>query len=193
MIDKNKIINLTNREHGSITYRIPDLNIRRTFSSGETKQVTFNEIEQLSWVEGGKAMLKHYLVIQDPEAAEEILGAVEPEYYYTKKEIDKLLKEGSIAQLEDAIEFGPRGVIDLIKKEAVDLKLNDVRKREVIFKNTKFNVDNAIRLEEESKKEEAEAPAETGRRSVPITVEPAAPARRTEPIVVEKKYKIVGE
>ena len=194
MIDKNKMIYLTNREHGSVTYRIPDLNIRRTFSGGETKQVTFHELEQLSWVEGGKALLKHYLIIQDPEAAEAILGEVEPEYFYTKKEIDKLLTEGTIAQLEDAIEFGPRGVIDLIKKEAVDLKLNDVRKRDIIFKTTHFNVDNAIRLDEESKKidDDAEAPAETTRRrSEPITTESAAPARKAEPI--KSKYKIVGE
>ena len=99
MVEKDRIINLINRDRGSVGYKIPDLNIHRTFSPGEVKKVTFDEIEKLSWVDGGLALLKHYLIIDDPEAAEEILGHVEPEYFYTDEDIRTLLTEGTLDQL----------------------------------------------------------------------------------------------
>ena len=192
MISKDKIINLTNRDHGSVGYRIPDLNIHRTFSPGETKKVTFNEIEQLSWVDGGKALLKHYLIIQDPEAVEEILGDVEPEYFYTDKEVKKLLTEGTLDQLKDTLEYGPKGVIDLVKKEAVDLKLNDVAKREESFKTTKFNVDNAIKNEAISSEEDDTKAATPHRRSQPIAAmgQNSDTGRRSEP--VKSNYNVIS-
>lgn len=195
MVSKDKIINLTNRDHGSVGYRIPDLNIHRTFSAGETKKVTFNEIEQLSWVDGGKALLKHYLIIQDPEAAEEILGEVEPEYFYTDKDIKKLLKEGTLDQLKDTLQYGPKGVIDLVKQEAVDMKLNNNDMREEIFKATNFNVTNAINNELATNENEEPKAATTGRRSKPITAsesETTTSSRRSEPIT-ESKYKVVSK
>ena len=48
MIDRNKIIALTNRDTGTVEYTLPDTGTRRVFSAGETKMVTFDEIEKLS-------------------------------------------------------------------------------------------------------------------------------------------------
>lgn len=195
MVSKDKIIELTNRDHGSVGYRIPDLNIHRTFSAGETKKVTFNEIEQLSWVDGGKALLKHYLIIQDPEAAEEILGEVQPEYFYTQKDVKKLLTEGTLDQLKDTLEYGPKGVIDLVKQEAVELKLNNNAMREEIQKTTHFNVTNAINNDLISKENSEDEAATTQRRSKPITAsesETTTSSRRSEPIT-ESKYKVVSK
>jgi hypothetical protein len=195
MVSKDKIIELTNRDHGSVGYRIPDLNIHRTFSAGETKKVTFNEIEQLSWVDGGKALLKHYLIIQDPEAAEEILGEVQPEYFYTQKDVKKLLTEGTLDQLKDTLEYGPKGVIDLVKQEAVELKLNNNAMREEIQKTTHFNVTNAINNDLISKENNENEAATTQRRSEPITATKSnstTSGRRSEPIT-ESKYKVVSK
>lgn len=195
MVSKDKIIELTNRDHGSVGYRIPDLNIHRTFSAGETKKVTFNEIEQLSWVDGGKALLKHYLIIQDPEAAEEILGEVQPEYFYTQKDVKKLLTEGTLDQLKDTLEYGPKGVIDLVKQEAVELKLNNNAMREEIQKTTHFNVTNAINNDLISKENSEDEAATTQRRSEPITATKSnftTSGRRSEPIT-ESKYKVVSK
>lgn len=195
MVSKDKIINLTNRDHGSVGYRIPDLNIHRTFSGGETKRVTFNEIEQLSWVDGGKALLKHYLIIQDPEAAEEILGKVEPEYFYTDKDVKKLLTEGTLDQLKDTLQYGPKGVIDLIKQDAVEVKLNNNEMREEIFKATNFNVTNAINNELVTNETSEPKAATSQRRSQPITASGSnlsTSSRRSEPIT-ESKYKVVSK
>ena len=77
MVDKNKIIELINRDTGMAGYVIPDTGTNRTFTPGETKQVTFDEIEKLSWAPGGRELLRDYLIINDAEAAEEILGEVD--------------------------------------------------------------------------------------------------------------------
>ena len=42
---KNREIKLTNRDNGTVGYTIPDLNLHRTFSGGETKTITFEELE----------------------------------------------------------------------------------------------------------------------------------------------------
>lgn len=192
MVEKDRIINLINRDRGSVGYKIPDLNIHRTFSPGEVKKVTFDEIEKLSWVDGGLALLKHYLIIDDPEAAEEILGHVEPEYFYTDEDIRTLLTEGTLDQLKDALQFGPRGVIELIKRDAVDLRLNNVKMREEILKATKFNVDNAIKIDELSNVNNEDEAATSERRSEPIAArsQNSNSGRRSEPI--KSKYKVVG-
>lgn len=168
MVDKNKIISLTNRDTGSVGYTIPDTGTHRRFTPGETKQVTFDEIEKLSWAPGGKEMLRDFLIIQDQEAAEEILGNVEPEYFYTKATVDKLLQEGSLEQLQDTLEYAPKGVLELVKQEAVELKLDSSAKREEIKKATNFNVTNAIDLGVNEKPEEDEKAATSSRRAKPI-------------------------
>ena len=167
MIDKKKEIKLTNRDTGFVGYTIDDLGIHRRFTPGETKTVTFDEIEKLSWAKGGKEMLRDYLIIQDKEAAEEVLGEVEPEYFYDKDTVDKLLKEGSLEQLQDTLEFAPKGVIDLVKQEAVDLKIDSTAKRQEIQKATSFNVTRAIELGVNEKDNGGNA-ATTQRRANPV-------------------------
>ena len=185
MVEKNREIKLTNRDNGAVGYTIPDLNLRRSFSAGETKTVTFDEIEKLSWSRGGLSLLKNYLIIQDKEAAEEILGSVEPEYFYTKDTVKTLLTEGTLEQLQDTLEFGPKGVIDLVKKEAVDLPVNNVAMREEILNKTKFNVDKAIEIKKASLEEEVqEEPSK--RKAAPVETKTTTTGRKTTPIVIKK-------
>ena len=46
---------------------------------------------------------------------------VEPEYFYTEKEVKELLTNGSLEQLEDTLNFAPEGVIELIKTMPVKM------------------------------------------------------------------------
>ena len=180
-MDRSTLIKVLNRDNGAVIYSIPEMNgLRRVFQAGETKQVTFEELEKLSYIPGGIQLLKDSLVIVDnPEAIKILLGSVEPEYSYTEKDIIKLLKTGSLDEFLDCLDFAPDGVIDLIKTLSVRLPLNDVEKREAILQKTGFNVDNAIRINKEVaepvkneaaperrvKKEQAK-PVVTGRRVV---------------------------
>lgn len=191
MIDKNTIIRLTNRDTGSVSYVIPDTGAHRKFTPGETKNVTFEEIEKLSWTAGGKEMLRDFLIIEDKEAAEEILGEVEPEYFYTKETVDKLLKEGSLEQLQDTLEYGPKGVIELVKQEAVDLKLDSTIKREEIKKATNFNVTNAIDLGVNDNNEESGNAARTQRRANPVAATERKSTPSSETSTGNSRYKII--
>ena len=108
---------------------------------------------------------------------EELFGELEPEYYYTEKEIDEILLNGSIEQLEDALDFSPKGGVDLIIKRAIELKIPDNNKREVITKFTGHNIDSSIRFYDSENNKE-------------INVNPAKKERRTTPIKTSKEIKI---
>lgn len=192
MLDDKTIVKVKNRENGYVGYSIPDLNnLRREFAPGEVKNITFEELKKLSWQPGGKNLLQNFLLIQDnDEAIAEILNNVEPEYYYTEEDVKKVLLEGSLDALKDCIDYAPNGVRDLIKKYAVELRLNDIQKREAIKKMMGFDVDSAIMVNDATT--EPETAEEKARRVSPINekkavVEPVATGRRTvTPVIVKK-------
>ena len=91
-MNKNTKIKIKNRSSSSLSYIIPDSNnFRRFFAAGEVKELPFEEVQKLTYIPGGDYMLQHYLVIDNIEARDEILGAVELEYNYGEKEIKNLL------------------------------------------------------------------------------------------------------
>lgn len=191
-IEKDTLIKVRNRDNGTVGYTIPDLgNLHRTFQPNEVKRLTFEEVQKLSWVPGGDVILRDYLVIEDNiEAVKEILGQVEPEYNYTEKEVKALLETGSLAQLQDALDFAPKGVIELIKDMSVNLPLNDVAKREAIFKATGFNITKAIEINLDTSEDNPQE-NQSARRAAPINTNAAAAEtskRRSEPV----NYKVVS-
>ena len=135
-------------------------------------------------------MLQHYLVIDNTEARDEILGdMVEIEYNYTQKDIERLLTSGSLDELLDCLDFAPSGVIDLVKDLAVKLEINDIAKRNAILKSTGFNVTKAIEINHASQ-ETDDVQEEKTRRTAPINAKAetaTAPARRT----AAPKYNVV--
>ena len=193
MLDKDTIIKVTNRGNGTVGYSIPDLgNLHRTFQSGETKEITMEELRKLSYIPGGMTILKQYLVLDNQDAVSELLNTVEPEYYYTKEDIVKLLNEGTLDQFKDCLDFAPKGTIDLVRKLAVELKLNDVSKRQALLDKTGFNVTAAITANEESEADE-EVTEEKTRRTAAISKAPqtSTPERRTT--AVKSNYKVVSK
>lgn len=194
MIDEKKIVRVTNRDNGHVGYRIPDMNnLVRDFSANETKNITVEELKKLAYISGGPTLIRDYLVIEDPEVVEEILGDVEPEYYYDEEDVKKLLLNGSLDELKDCIEFAPKGTVDLVKQLAVELPLNDITKRKAILDMTGFNVDAAIMINEETK-DEVEDTRRVRRVSEPVKEEVKSTGRRTAvPTVSESKYKILDK
>lgn len=188
-MNKNTKIKVRNRCGGAVNYRIPDMNLLRTFTKGETKELPFEEIQKLAYIPGGDYLLQHSLVIENAEARDEILGQVELEYDYTENDIEKLLMSGSIDALLDCLDFAPNGVIELVKQIAVKIELNDMRKREIIFKKTGFNVDNAIKINQvDNVTNEEEEKTVTRRVSADNTTENTdAPVRRQSNFSVTKK------
>ena len=192
MLDDKTIVKVKNRENGYVGYSVPDLNnLRREFAPGEVKNITFEELKKLSWQPGGKNLLQNFLLVQDnDEAIAELLGKVEPEYYYTDEEVKKVLLQGSLDELKDCIDYAPAGVRDLIKKYAVELRLNDIQKRDAIKEMMGFDVNSAIMVNDATA--EPETAEEKARRISPINEksavsEPVATGRRTvTPVIVKK-------
>ena len=193
----NETVKVLNRFLGQTTYVIPELHIRRTFQRGAEQEVPFKELQYLKYQAGGEEMLRNILMIEDEEALEKLVGDVEPEYHYTESDVENLLLNGSLEQLEDALDFAPLGVIELIKEKAVSLKLSDINKRDAIAKKTEFNVTNAINNVELEKKAEQEEVSDTtnkkenlsGRRTQPMAkIDNKAPERR---VPATSKYKIL--
>lgn len=190
MLDKNTLIKVRNRDNGSVGYTIPDLgNLHRNFMSGEVKEVTFEELQKLSYLPGGEFILKEYLVIEDSdEAVSTLLGEVEPEYRYTEDDVKTLLLEGSLEELQDCLDFAPEGTVNLVKKVAVEMELNDIRKRDAIKNKLGFDVNSAIRVNKESQDGEDESEQKTRRVATPTV---AAKATRTA--APAGRYKVVNK
>ena len=182
--DMKKLTNVTNRSSGITIYRIPEHNIRREFAPGETKQVTYEELVWLSNQPGGSRLMQDMLLIRDAAVTDNLAIHTEPEYYMSEADVAKLLQEGSLDELLDALDFAPEGVIDIIKDQSVKLPLYDMQKRDAIFKATGFDV-TAV-LANSAADEEEEAPAAPAARRVQKTE--TTTARRAE-----SRYKVVEE
>ena len=195
MIENNVMIKVTNRDNGHVGYTIPDLgNLTRTFTANETKEISMEELRKLSYIPGGRTILKDYLVLDNQEAIEELLNSVEPEYYYTEADVKNLLVNGSLDALKDCLDYAPMGTIDLVKKVAVELPLNDISKRKAILDMTGFSVDSAVMINEETKEDETKNETANSRRvstTTNATTEKANGRRTT--VVDPNKYNIINK
>ena len=190
MIENSMTIKVTNRDNGSVGYSVPDLGVHRTFQPKESKEISAEELRKLSYLPGGDVIIKDYLIIHNEELLKELLGEVEPEYYYSEDEVKTLLLSGSLEQLQDCLDFAPNGVIDLIKSLAVSLKIDNVSKRKAIQDKTGFNVTRAIEINEETDEETTSKESAQGRRAAPITAKSEeAQQRRSAP----PKYNVVSQ
>lgn len=180
-ISTSNLVSVTNRNNGTTGYTLSN-GIHRTFNLKETKKIDLEELRELSTIPGGDFLLKNYLIINDKSALDYLELNPEPEYFYTEEEIKTLLLSGSVDQLEDCLNFAPQGVIDLVKSLAIQLEIPDIRKRDLIFEKTGFNVNNAINVNkildtESTDKTETET---VQRKAQPIneTTNTAAPTRK---------------
>lgn len=176
--------NVKNRSSSRVGYSIPEDGIRRTFAPGEMKRISHSELLKLSWQPGGREMMVHFLQIQNEKELQVLSINPQPEYYMNEQQVVDLLTKGTLDAFLDCLDFAPIGVIDLIKKYAVSLPLNDVSKRQALLEKKGFDVAKAIEMNApdtpvstEDKKAPAAAPAvPAGRRTAADYKAPAAPA-----------------
>lgn len=190
-MDKEKIYEVKNRSSSVVVYSIPEDGVKRTFQPGETKRISFKELEKLTFQSGGQMIMNNYLLIKDTEPLQDLNVRPEPEYYLTEPQIIELIKEGSLDQFLDCLDFAPAGVIELVKDLSIKIPLSDYQKRQALKDKIGFDLDAALRHIEEEKAE-MKADSENA-------IEPAAPKRRvtTEAAVQERRtsggYKIVSQ
>ena len=183
-MESSKILKVKNRSASLAVYSIPEINIRREFAPGETKNITYGELEKLSYQPGGRAIMQNFLQIIDPEATGDLGINREPEYDLSEQQIVDLMTNGSLDAFLDCLDFAPVGVIDLIKKFSVSLPLNDIDKRDALKKKTGFDVTVAL-ANMQKEKEDMEIPAVENKERR-VKTESAPEGRRTTP-----KYNVV--
>lgn len=132
MINANTIYNVLNRSSSMVGYTIPELNIRREFQPGETKKIKFSELEQLTYQPGGTTLIQDYFLIREQEVTDALNIQTEIEYYMNEDNVKDLILKGSLDQFLDCLDFAPEGVLEMIKKLAIELPMNDVEKREAL-------------------------------------------------------------
>lgn len=188
-----QLINVTNRDNGYVGYGIPDTGTRRKFAPGETKQIPLSELQALQYVPGGDVILKDLLVINSKDALSALNMEVEPEYFYSAEDVENLLFNGSLEQLEDALNFAPEGVINLIKDIAVKKEVPDMRKRDLITAKTGFGVNNAINVNHIMNTEEPseEDNNEPKRKAAPINAAAETAAERVVRKATLPTYNVV--
>ena len=185
---EEKLIEVRNRDAGSVGYTIPDTGTWRNFAPGETKKIPLSELQALQYVPGGEFTLRELLMVKDSDALSALNITTEPEYFYTESEIKELLTKGTLDQLKDCLDFAPEGVIELIKKIAVETELPDTLKRAAITKKTGFNIDNAIMVNKVMEIPTEEVVEEKVRRAAPITTAEETKSRRAN----LPKYNVVN-
>lgn len=178
-----------NRSASVIVYNIPEDGIRRSFAPGETKDITFKELEKLTYQAGGMNLLTKFLQVQSQDVLNAFNMKVEPEYHMSEQDVAKLIVSGSLDEFLDALDFAPVGIIDLIKKYSVSIPLVDIAKRDALKRKTGFDVEAALRnmraeLEEDKPATIDDSDAAPKRR----VQKEAAPERRTVP-----KYNVVSK
>lgn len=169
---------IKNRSASVIVYSIPELGVRRSFAPGESKKITFEEIEKLTYQPGGMNILTRFLQIQSDDVLNNIGAHVEPEYHMSENDVKNLLMSGSLDQFLDVLDFAPDGVIDLVKRFSVELPLQNLEKRKALKEKIGLDVDAALRHREEEKEDSQDTILKTApqRRVQP---EATAPGRRT--------------
>lgn len=179
-MDSNTILKINNRSASLVCYTIPEDGIRREFMPGETKKIPYSELEKLSYQSGGRTLMENFLQIVNVEATSDLGVHTEPEYYMDEAGVIKLLKEGTLDEFLDCLDFAPIGIIDLVKNYSVSLPLTDYNKRKALKDKTGFDVDKAISMVEAEKADDAP----TEEQKAPerrVKTETAPAGRRTTP------------
>ena len=153
---QDTLYDVKNRSASMVVYKIPEDGIRREFAPGESKKIKFGELEKLSYQAGGRALMTNFLQITNEKVTSNLNIHTEAEYYMSEDQIKTLILEGSLDAFLDCLDYAPVGVIDLVKKFAVALPMNDIQKREALKNKTGFDVSTAIRNMELEKAEDKE-------------------------------------
>ena len=173
MVNKEKRVKVVNRASGSLAYKIDTLRVARHWRKpGDYLNISIAELLELKTVKGGQSLLENYVIIEDEEALSVLFPdqELEPEYKYGVKEIEVLLYEADTEQLLDALDFAPKGVLDLIKSKSAEKLPNTTAKIEAI--NKKFKIDlNKVNEFYQEKEIKEESPEPTRRRRTAPIVE----------------------
>lgn len=186
MEKSNVMYKVKNRSASRVVYKDPELKVRREFQPGETKLISYEELEKLTYIPGGRNLMANFLQLE-PQAVKDIGVPAEPEYFMSEDQVKELLLTGSLDAFLDCLDFAPAGVIDLVKQLSIVLPLTDIQKRRALKDKLGFDVDAAIKHIEEEQAEMRQTEGQRSGRRVPVASADATPSgRRTEISYIEE-------
>lgn len=139
------LIKVYNRSTGNVCYELPELNVRRVFNIGETKNIDETELEALSQTDGGLAILQNMLLVEDKTWVNAHWEAP-IEYWWKPEKIKKALLEDSLELFSETLDYAPEGVIDFIKMFAWSIPLTDLNKIQVLKDKKGFDTLAAVQV-----------------------------------------------
>lgn len=182
MIKDDALIEVQNLTSSVVSYMVPETNHVRHFEGQQTRRdITAGELRKIYATKGGRALINDYLAVKNKALSEEFniaTDAFEHEYSWTQKEVDTVLRSGSLEALQDALEFGPQGIKELIVDRALELKIPDNNKLAAIKEFTGRDVANMIKLDTELNDSKSKEDTSKGTRRVTSEVSETEPKRR---------------
>ena len=175
-----------NRSTCTVSYTVPDLNVKRVFVAGEIKDIPLKELQILVQQPGGRVILTEYLQVSKEDIRQLDVLEPEQEYFYSEDDVKRIMKFGSQDEFLDMLDFAPEGVLDMIKTYAVQLPLSDLFKINALKDKTGFDAAKAL---ENSMDENGELQvANTPKRRVATEEKADSPKRR-----VPTEYKVITD
>lgn len=168
IINDTTLIPVRNMVDHKVVYVIPELNRRVVFEPFQEKKIPASELRALNYSTGGEILIHNYLCILSNDLRIEFnIPADQVEYDWTMKDIHRVLEDlnSPIEALEDALDFGPDGIRELLVDYAVKWKIPDSNRRNVIYRMTGINVDKMIEFAEMTEQTEEQAPVRARRLS----------------------------
>lgn len=134
-----------------VTLYNPDKNLRITFAKNQTRKFKAGDIREWNFLKGIHVLFTEYLSVQNKELAEEIGVSdqvLEYEYQWTPEDVRNLLVGGTLEELEDVLNCAPLGIIETIVDQAVEIRLNDVAKRNLIKEHTGKDITKKLEIKD---------------------------------------------
>jgi hypothetical protein len=150
----NMMVEVINNSTGSVSYYSELTRMHRKWDKPDSKKkVSLEELRELVSASGGYELLENFLLIKDMDVREELGLPVNKEYMLDEKEIKALLKK-SVDTIETTLENTSESIKEKIAQAAIDTKLSDLDKLEVIKEHSGVDVLFAIQEKKEEEKQE---------------------------------------
>ena len=167
MLQDHVLVPVRNMVNHKVVYKIPDQNRRVVFEPFQERKVSAGELRGLHYTVGGEALIHDYLCVKNNDLREEFnIPKDQIEYDWELKDIKHILLDNnaSIEALQDALDFAPEGIREMIIDYAVIWKIPDTNRRKVITQMTGIDINKQIEFTELNEKDQSQQEAPSHRR-----------------------------
>lgn len=150
VVDDETMVIIRNLTDMPVAYHVPSLgDLRRELPPRASIRVKAGELRQLNYERGGSLLLHDYINVGNVELAREFGVSDDTiEYNWTIEDVDKALTTDDLDVLRDAMDFAPEGIKQTIADRAVELKIPDSNRRNIISSATGLDIDSMIKNKE---------------------------------------------